>query len=158
MIAKKIKSPKALKGIIASHRRRGKTIAFTNGCFDIIHYGHVKYLEDAKRGADILIVALNSDSSVKKLKGRRRPIFTLKDRMRVVAALESVDYVTYFKEGTPAEIIAYLRPHAVIKGGDYKIKDIVGNGIVKAYGGRVKRVAYQRGYSVTSIIKRITKG
>jgi len=155
MITKKIKTPQALKKVLSTHKARARKIAFTNGCFDILHYGHAKYLEDAKAHADILIVALNSDPSVKKLKGSKRPIFTLKDRMRVIAALESVDYVTYFKEKTPAEIIAYLKPHMVIKGGDYKVRDIVGNKIVKLYGGSVKRVAYQKGYSVTSIIKKI---
>ncbi len=122
-----------------------------------MHYGHVKYLEDAKGNADILIVAINDDKSVKRLKGRKRPISPLKDRMRVISSLESVDYVTYFKEDTPAEIINYLKPHLVIKGSDYKIRNIVGKDIVKSYGGSVRNVQYQKGYSVSSIIRRIIR-
>lgn len=156
MSINKIKARGALKKLIDAHKKSGKRIAFTNGCFDILHYGHVKYLEDAKKAADFLVVALNSDNSVKLLKGKRRPIVSLKDRMRVVASLESVDYVTYFDEATPAKIISYLRPHLVIKGGDYKVKDIVGNDMVKAYGGSVKTVPFEKGYSATSLIKRIT--
>lgn len=157
MITKKIKTRAALKKIITGLKGKGKAIAFTNGCFDILHYGHVKYLEDAKAKADILIVAVNDDSSVKRLKGRRRPIFGLMDRMRVLASLESVDYVTSFKEDTPLKIITYLKPHMIIKGSDYGIRNIVGGDIVKIYGGSVENVKYQKGYSVTSLIRRIIK-
>jgi D-beta-D-heptose 7-phosphate kinase/D-beta-D-heptose 1-phosphate adenosyltransferase len=157
MIKDKIKNPADLKKRLLLLKRCGKRIAFTNGCFDILHYGHAKYLEDAKRLCDILVVALNTDSSVKHLKGKARPIFRLRDRMRTLAALESVDYVTYFGEDTPAKIIKYLKPDMVVKGGDYRIKDIVGNEIVKRYGGATKAVPYYKGYSVTSIIKRIAK-
>lgn len=158
MISKKIKTPKVLKRITTSLKRSGKKIVFTNGCFDILHYGHVKYLEEAKRHADILVVAINSDSSTKRLKGKKRPIFPLADRMRVVAALESVDFVTSFKEDTPAEIIGYLRPALLIKGADYEIKEIVGRETVESSGGSVKTVRYRKGYSVTGIIRRISKG
>ena len=153
----KIKTRTVLKKLITSHKRAGKRIAFTNGCFDILHYGHVKYLQNAKKSADILIVAINSDSSVRGLKGRKRPIVTLKNRMGVVAALESVDYVTSFNESTPAKIITFLKPDIVIKGGDYKPDEIVGKNIVSAYGGSVKSVAFEKGHSVTSLIKRIAK-
>jgi len=157
MITEKIKSPSTLKKILVNLKKRRKKIAFTNGCFDILHYGHVKYLEDAKKHCDILVIAVNSDSSVRKLKGKKRPLFKLSDRTKVLAALESVDYVTSFSEGTPAEIIAYLKPDIVIKGADYKVKDIVGNKIVKEYGGSVKRIKFIKGYSVTSIVKRIVR-
>ncbi|NQT95563.1 MAG: D-glycero-beta-D-manno-heptose 1-phosphate adenylyltransferase [Candidatus Omnitrophica bacterium] len=156
MINSKIKNRVQLKKILAGLRKRRKKIAFTNGCFDILHYGHVKYLEEAKRHADILIIAVNSDSSVKRLKGNKRPLISLKDRMRVLAALKAVDYVVSFKEDTPVEIIKYLKPDIIIKGADYKIKDIVGNKIVGSYGGSVKRVKFIKGYSVTSLIRRIT--
>lgn len=157
MIARKIKSPKALKKIIANLKKTGKKIGFTNGCFDILHYGHLKYLEEAKRYSDVLIVAINSDNSVRRLKGKIRPIFPLLDRMRVTASLESVDYVTYFEEDTPAGIISYLKPDVIIKGADYKIKDIVGKNIVESYGGSVKTARYHKGYSVTGIIRRIIR-
>lgn len=157
MAANKIKTQTALKKLITNHKKSGKKIAFTNGCFDILHYGHVKYLKKAKRLADILIVALNSDSSVKALKGPKRPIVTLKDRMGIVAAFESVDYVTSFKEATPAQIITFLKPDMVVKGGDYKLNNIVGKNIVTSYGGSVKRVSFEKGYSATSLIKKIAK-
>jgi rfaE bifunctional protein nucleotidyltransferase chain/domain len=158
MLNQKIKSPAALKRITGNLRKgRQKRIAFTNGCFDILHYGHVKYLEDAKQDSSILIVAVNDDSSVKRLKGPGRPINTLKDRMRVLAALSSVDYVTSFAEDTPAEIIRYIRPDIIVKGADYKVKDIVGNDTVRSYGGKVRRIRYLKGYSVSGLIK-VIKG
>lgn len=152
---KKLKSRLSLKKIISDARKQGKKTAFTNGCFDVLHYGHVKYLEEAKKSGDILIAAVNDDNSVKRLKGRKRPLFALKDRMRVIASLSSVDYVTSFSEDTPADIIKLLKPDIIIKGADYKIKDIVGNDIVTSYGGKVKRVKYIKGYSVTGLIDKI---
>jgi rfaE bifunctional protein nucleotidyltransferase chain/domain len=155
MLEDKIKGPGYLKKITDRYVRKGRTIGFTNGCFDILHYGHVKYLEAARKHCDILIVAVNDDGSVKRLKGEKRPIFSLKDRTRVLAALSSVDYVTWFKQDTPIEIIEYLRPDIIIKGADYKKEDIVGGSIVKSYGGKVKRIRYIKGYSVTGIIDNI---
>jgi rfaE bifunctional protein nucleotidyltransferase chain/domain len=157
MLLKKIKSRMALKQELSKLDKQGKRIAFTNGCFDVLHYGHVKYLEDAKKKCDILVVAVNDDSSIKRLKGNKRPVCVLKDRMRVLAGLSSVDYVTWFREDTPFEIIGYLKPGILIKGADYKIKDIVGSDIVKRYGGTVKRIKYIKGYSVTGLIDKIKK-
>ena len=157
MISNMIKSKLSLKKTLTSLKAQGKKIAFTNGCFDILHYGHIKYLEDAKKHCDKLIVAVNTDSSVKKLKGKKRPINSLKDRMRMLAALKSVDFVVSFNEDTPSKIIDYLRPDILIKGADYKIKDIIGNTVVKSYGGKVKRIKYQKGYSVSSLISKIVK-
>ncbi len=157
MISSKIKSPKALKAIISACQKRSKKIAFTNGCFDMLHYGHVKYLEDAKKKADILVVAVNSDDSVKRLKGSMRPICPLKDRMRVLAGLSSIDYIFSFDEDTPLEVIRYLKPDILIKGADYKIKDIVGSDVVRSYGGTVKRVEYLKGLSVTALINKIAR-
>ena len=156
-IKDKIKSPHALKKIVVRLKAKGKRIGFTNGCFDILHCGHIRYLQEARRGVDILIAALNDDSSVKRLKGRTRPIFPLKDRTKVVAGLEAIDYVTYFKEDTPAKIITIIRPDIIIKGGDYRVKDIVGADIVKSWGGRARSVKYHKGYSVTSLIKSIAR-
>ncbi len=157
MISSKIKAPKALKAIISDRGKKAKRVVFTNGCFDILHYGHVKYLEDARKKGDLLIVAVNSDNSVKRLKGPKRPLCSLRDRMRVLAGLSSVDYVVPFKEDTPAEIIKYLKPDILIKGADYKIEDIVGKEIVKSYGGTVKRIEFLKGFSVTSLINKITR-
>jgi rfaE bifunctional protein nucleotidyltransferase chain/domain len=156
MSYKKIKSRLALKKVIGKLKAEGMKIAFTNGCFDILHLGHIRYLEDAKKCADILVVAVNDDNSVKRLKGNRRPIFPLKDRMDVLAALSSIDYVTSFTEDTPAEIIKFLRPDIIVKGADYRVKDIVGRDTVKSYGGKTIRVRYLKGYSVSRLIKRIT--
>jgi D-beta-D-heptose 7-phosphate kinase/D-beta-D-heptose 1-phosphate adenosyltransferase len=155
MIADKIRSPRSLKPLLSRLKKKGKRVAFTNGCFDIIHSGHTRYLESASKEADILIVALNDDNSVRRLKGQKRPIYSLKDRMSVVASLQSVYYLTYFSEDTPQELISYLRPEVLIKGADYRLKDIVGHDTVRAYGGNVKRIRYYKGYSVTSAIDRI---
>ncbi|MFA5069294.1 MAG: D-glycero-beta-D-manno-heptose 1-phosphate adenylyltransferase [Candidatus Omnitrophota bacterium] len=152
----KIKSAKRLKLIINRLRRRGRRIGFTNGCFDVLHYGHVRYLEEAKKTSDILIVAVNNDRSVMRLKGPGRPICTLKERMGVLAGLSSVDFVTSFGQDTPAEIIGYLRPDIILKGADYKIEEIVGAGLVSSYGGEVKRIKYLKGYSASGIINRIS--
>jgi len=157
MISSKIKAPKVLKAIISDCRKNAKRIAFTNGCFDILHYGHVKYLEDARKKADLLIVAVNNDNSVKKLKGPKRPLCSLRNRMRVLAGLSSVDYIVSFKEDTPLKIIKYLKPDILIKGADYKIQDIAGKEVVKSYGGTVKQVEYLKGFSVTSLINKIAK-
>lgn len=153
---KKIKNRLALKKTIDKLKANGKKIAFTNGCFDILHLGHVRYLEEAKRYADILVAAVNDDNSVKRLKGGKRPISSLKDRQEVLSALSSIDYVTSFKEDTPAEIIRFLKPDIIVKGADYKIKNIVGNDIVKSYGGKTITVRYLKNYSVSKLIKRIT--
>ena len=157
MLDEKLKSRLSLKKIISDAGKQGKKTAFTNGCFDVLHYGHVKYLEEAKKSGDILIVAVNDDNSVKRLKGRKRPLFALKDRMRVLASLSSVDYVTWFGEDTPLEIIKYLKPDILIKGADYKVKDIVGSDTVKGYGGKAQRIKYLKGYSVSGLIDKIAK-
>jgi rfaE bifunctional protein nucleotidyltransferase chain/domain len=156
MSYKKIKSRLALKKAVDNLKAKGIKIAFTNGCFDILHLGHVRYLEDAKKCADILVVAVNDDNSVKRLKGSRRPIFPLKDRMGVLAALSSIDYVTSFNEDTPAEIIKFLKPDIIVKGADYRMKNIIGNDTVKSYGGKTIRARYLKGYSVSRLIKHIT--
>ena len=156
MISKKIKTQNQLKAIISKQRKK-KTIAFTNGCFDILHSGHVEYLEEAKKRADILIVGLNTDSSVRKIKGPRRPVVALVDRQKVTAALESVDYVTSFSEPTPLELISKLKPHLIIKGGDWKPKNIVGRSIVSCYGGKAISVKYRKGHSSTGILKKMKR-
>lgn len=157
MINSKIKNIAQLKKIITKLKVKGKTIVFTNGCFDLLHYGHVKYLEDAKRKGDILIVAVNSDSSVKKIKGKKRPIINEKDRMNIIAALESVDYVVLFKEKTPLRIIKSLKPDILVKGADWGKKDIVGADFISGRGGKVYSRKLVRGRSTTNLIKKIAR-
>ncbi|MFH1853779.1 MAG: D-glycero-beta-D-manno-heptose 1-phosphate adenylyltransferase [Candidatus Omnitrophota bacterium] len=153
---KKIKTLAGIKKIIKTVKGREK-IVFTNGCFDILHPGHVDYLSKAKALGDILIVGLNSDSSVRKLKGKCRPITPQNDRARVLSALESVDFVVIFSEPTPIRLIKALRPDVLVKGGDWAVKDIVGADFVQSRGGTVKSLPYLKGYSTKSIINKIKK-
>ncbi|MEK6691806.1 MAG: D-glycero-beta-D-manno-heptose 1-phosphate adenylyltransferase [Nitrospirota bacterium] len=153
----KIKERKILKKILDILRRKGKKIVFTNGCFDLVHIGHVRYLEKARGFGDILVVAINTDSSIKRIKGRERPITPQGERAEVLASLGCVDYVTFFNEDTPYELIEMLRPGILVKGGDWKKKDIVGSDIVEGSGGRVYAIPYIRGASTTGIIKRVLK-
>ncbi|MFC1593136.1 adenylyltransferase/cytidyltransferase family protein, partial [Candidatus Omnitrophota bacterium] len=141
----KIKSAKTLKSTLLRLKKQGKRVAFTNGCFDILHSGHVDYLQKAKKMADVLVVALNSDTSVKRIKGNRRPINSLKNRLKIIAGLESVDFVTYFSQNTPLEIIKFLRPDILIKGGDWSKHKVIGADIVESYGGRTRTVDYIKG-------------
>jgi rfaE bifunctional protein nucleotidyltransferase chain/domain len=157
LIERKVKTILKLKKIVNTLRSRGKRIVFTNGCFDILHYGHVKYLEEAKKKGDILIVAINSDSSVRKIKGKKRPIIPEKERMRVVSALESVDYVTSFNQPTPVKLIKLLRPDVLVKGSDWKTENIVGRDFVESYRGKVKTVPYVGRLSSSDLIKKIAK-
>jgi rfaE bifunctional protein nucleotidyltransferase chain/domain len=158
MSRRKIKSLEELSQIRARLRRAGKTVVFTNGCFDLIHGGHIHLFRWAKAQGDALIVALNSDASVRRLaKGPGRPIFPLAERMEVIAALEAVDYVTWFGESTPRRIIASLLPDILVKGGDWGEGEIVGRAEVEAAGGKVLRVPYLRGHSSTNIIDSILK-
>ena len=157
MSGKKIKKIKELKKIVATLRRQGKKIVFTNGCFDILHWGHAMYLEKAKAKGDRLIVALNSDSSVKRLKGSSRPIVKVNDRAKLIAALESVDYVTVFGEDTPLKTIKALKPDIMVKGSDWKKNNIVGSCILSGYGGRVSTIKIAKGRSTTNLINQIVK-
>ncbi len=136
-------------------RLRGKTVVFTNGCFDILHYGHVKYLQAAKKKGDVLIVGLNTDASVRRLKGRRRPVSPQRERAAVLAALACVDYVTLFREDTPLRLIKVVRPDVLVKGGDWKVARIVGAPTVSSYGGRVLTIPLIKGWSTTGLLKRI---
>ena len=146
-----IKSFEEIKVLAKTLHSKGKKIVFTNGCFDILHAGHVKYLEVAKSYGDILIVGLNADISVKKLKGHTRPINNQDDRAYILASLESVDYVVIFEEETPYELIKLIIPHTLAKGGDYEGKDVVGQDISN----ELKLVQFVNGKSTTNIIQRI---
>ncbi len=130
-------------------------VVFTNGCFDLLHIGHVRYLQEAKKQGKFLIVALNSDKSVQKLKGKNRPIVPLAERAEMMASLECVDYVTSFNEDTPYKIIEELQPDILVKGGDWNAKDIVGQDIVTKRGGKVLSLSYVENQSTTHIINKI---
>lgn len=132
-----------------------KKVVFTNGVFDLIHYGHIKLLADCKKLGDILIVGMNSDSSVKKFKGTSRPIIPFKDRSRILAALKAVDYVVAFSEPTPLGLITKIRPDILAKGADYKVSEIVGAKEVKGWGGQVVRIKLLAGRSSSEIIRRV---
>ncbi len=152
----KIKSRGELAAIRVRLRRQGKKVVFTNGCFDLLHGGHVHLLRWAKARGNVLVAALNSDASVRRLsKGPGRPIFPLAERMEVLAAFEDVDYVTWFGEATPQKIIAALLPDVLVKGGDWGEGEIVGRAEVEAAGGKVLRVPYLKGHSSTNIIETI---
>jgi rfaE bifunctional protein nucleotidyltransferase chain/domain len=148
----KIKSVASLKRLLT--RRGRRRVVFTNGCFDLLHPGHVRYLEQARARGDLLVVALNSDASVSRLKGPERPINRLADRLEVMAALECVDFVTWFEEDTPLGAILSLRPDVLVKGGDWKVADIVGGKEVLSWGGKVRSLPYVEGKSTTRIIER----
>lgn len=131
---------------------KGKKIVFTNGCFDILHAGHVAYLNDAKAQGDLLVVGLNSDSSVKLLKGDKRPIINERERKYLLENLKAVDFVEIFEEETPYELIKLVQPNVLVKGGDWAVDEIVGSDIVFKNGGEVKSLLFKEGFSTTNII------
>ena len=143
--------------LVEEAKKNGKKVVFTNGCFDILHAGHVTYLTEAKRQGDILIVGVNSDASVKRLKGETRPINSEYDRAFVLDALKSVDYTVVFEEDTPEELIACLKPSIHVKGGHYKKEDLPETKIVESYGGEVIILNFVEGKSTTNIIEKINK-
>lgn len=151
----KITPRNELKAEVDRLKREGKKVVFTNGCFDILHAGHTRYLREARKLGDALILALNSDSSVRSIKGPMRPIVPEAERAEVVAALDSVDYVTVFDELTPLELIEFLRPDVIVKGGDWAEKDIVGAETVRKWGGRVAIMPEIEGASTTNIIDKV---
>jgi len=150
-----ILSRETLKERLDILKGEGKTIVFTNGCFDIIHAGHVRYLREAKNLGDILVLALNSDSSVKAIKGDERPIVPEAERATVVGSLESVDYVILFDDETPLRLIKYLRPHILVKGGDWSEENVVGRDAARQWGGTVVIIPEVKGASTTNIIEKI---
>lgn len=136
-------------------KRRGKTVVFTNGTFDILHRGHVSYLQAARRLGDVLVVGLNTDESIRRIKGPRRPINSNQDRADVLSALQCVDYVVFFGDDTPARLIQTLIPDILVKGADWKKGEIVGGDVVEAHGGKVRRIRLTPGRSTTNVIQRI---
>ncbi|MDD5129003.1 MAG: D-glycero-beta-D-manno-heptose 1-phosphate adenylyltransferase [Candidatus Omnitrophica bacterium] len=155
MSGTKISSLSALKRKIERLKKNGKRIVFTNGCFDILHYGHTKYLQDARAKGDYLVVGVNSDSSIKKIKGKNRPIINETDRLKVVEALGCVDFVVLFKETNPLKVIMALKPDILVKGSDWSKKKIIGADFVESYGGKVQTVKLVNGRSTSAIINKI---
>jgi rfaE bifunctional protein nucleotidyltransferase chain/domain len=147
----------ALARIRARLRRKGKRVVFTNGTFDILHRGHVEYLAAARKMGDVLFVGLNSDASIRRIKGPKRPVNKWRDRAAVLAALASVDYVCLFGEDTPYRMIRRLVPDVLVKGADWKKAEIVGGDVVKAGGGSVRTVRLTPGRSTTNVIERVLR-
>ncbi|MEA1995368.1 MAG: D-glycero-beta-D-manno-heptose 1-phosphate adenylyltransferase [Campylobacterota bacterium] len=144
-----------LLSLIQKLKTEGKRIVFTNGCFDILHSGHIDYLKKTKELGDILIIGINSDESVKKIKQQNRPINKLLDRMIVLDSIKYVDYVVPFNEETPENLIKIIKPDVLTKGGDWNEKDVIGSNFVKSYGGKTVIIPYIKGKSTTNTIKRI---
>jgi len=151
----KLKSVAEIISITAEARKKGLKVVFTNGCFDLLHRGHVHILRQAKAAGDLLIVALNSDRSVSRIKGPRRPVMPETDRVELIAAMEMVDYVVVFDEPDPYKLIDAIRPNVLAKGGDWKIEEVVGADIVERDGGQIAVIPYLKGFSTSEIIERI---
>ncbi len=154
-IQEKVVSLSTLSAICSRLKRAHKKVVFTNGTFDILHRGHVSYLEKARASGDILIVGVNSDSSVRAYKGPGRPVNSQADRLFVLAALQCVDYVVLFSDSTPYRLILKLKPDVLAKGADWKMKDIVGAKEVLGWGGQVRRISFVKGRSSTRVINRL---
>ena len=148
-------SPARLRAALRRHRARGRRIVFTNGVFDLLHVGHARYLSAARALGDVLVVGINADASVRRIKGPRRPIVPERERAEMLLALRAVDHVTIFREDTPARLIAAVRPDVLVKGADWAPAAIVGGREVAAAGGRVARIRLARGRSSTSLIARV---
>ena len=151
----KIRNIKSLENELQWHRKQGKKIVFTNGCFDILHYGHIECLKFCKKSGDIVIVGLNSDSSIRRIKGVDRPINNQNERASVLCALENVDYVVVFDEDNPFDLISQIVPDILIKGEDWAKKEIIGEQFVESHGGKVLRAPLIKGLSSTAVIKKI---
>ncbi len=157
MAFKKIKSPSQMKKILGALKRDGKKIVFTNGCFDILHVGHIRYLSKARKLGDVLVVGLNTDRSVRIIKGENRPIVCENERAEVLSALKVVDYVVLFNEPDPETLIKALKPSILVKGADWPEDKIIGGDVVKRSGGRVVRIPLVPGSSSTNLIEKIIK-
>jgi D-beta-D-heptose 7-phosphate kinase/D-beta-D-heptose 1-phosphate adenosyltransferase len=155
LVKDKIKDLKPLVELVSKHKNEGKKIVLTNGCYDILHVGHIHCFQESKRLGDILIVAVNSDRSVGTLKGPSRPIVPEEERAELIAAMESVDYVTIFDQEDPLEVIAAVKPDILVKGGDWSIETIVGREIVESNGGKVTTLPLVPGISTSGIIGKI---
>jgi rfaE bifunctional protein nucleotidyltransferase chain/domain len=154
-VSGKLKSLGEIKAVVVDAHTNGKKVAFTNGCFDLLHRGHVHVLRAARACADLLIVGINSDQSVKQIKGPKRPVLPESDRCELLGAMEMVDFVILFNEPDPYNLISAIRPDVLVKGGDWNTEKIIGADMVEEAGGRVVVVPYMKGFSTTEIIERI---
>lgn len=153
----KIKNAKQLAAFLAAARKCSRKIVFTNGCFDVLHFGHVDYLRKARKCGDILVIGLNTDSSVRALKGAGRPVNRERDRAEVLSELACVDAVTLFGDATPYRLIKRVRPDVLVKGADYTKDKIVGADFVESYGGKIRRIPLVKGRSTTSTLEKLRK-
>jgi D-beta-D-heptose 7-phosphate kinase/D-beta-D-heptose 1-phosphate adenosyltransferase len=156
-LKEKIKREEDLYRIVEDLKKKGKRIVFTNGCFDLLHLGHIRYLEKARSLGDILVVGVNSDRSVRNLKGPERPILPEEERAEILSGLGCVDYITIFDELTPLELISSLQPHILVKGGDWTKEAIVGKEVVERSGGEVVLLPFVEGSSTSNLIEAILK-
>lgn len=157
MALKKLIPRSRIRSLVCRLKRQGKKVVFTNGVFDILHRGHVEYLQRAKSFGDVLMVGLNTDASVRRLKGASRPVQDQRDRAAILQALEMVDYVVLFGEDTPEKLIRQVRPDVLVKGADYRLSEIVGADFVTSYGGKVRRVRLTPGRSTSKLLKLLSK-
>ncbi|MBN2119451.1 MAG: D-glycero-beta-D-manno-heptose 1-phosphate adenylyltransferase [Candidatus Omnitrophica bacterium] len=146
-----------LSPLIKTLKKKNKEIAFTNGCFDLIHPGHIKLLKESKKHADILILGLNSDRSIRKIKGKKRPILNQKARIEILSGISYVDYIVVFRENTPLNLIRKIKPDVLIKGDDWKKDQIVGRTLVEKHRGKVIRIKLKKGYSTSKLIEKIKR-
>ena len=153
----KIKAKEDLRRIVDNLKAKGKRIVFTNGCFDLLHVGHIRYLEEAKALGDILVVGINSDQSVRRIKGPYRPILPEEERAEILSGLGCVDYITIFDEADPLELISSLQPHVLVKGGDWTQETTVGKEVVEGLGGKVVILPFVQGASTSNLIETILK-
>jgi D-beta-D-heptose 7-phosphate kinase/D-beta-D-heptose 1-phosphate adenosyltransferase len=156
-LKKKIKDKEDMKKVVERLKKEGKRIVFTNGCFDLIHVGHTRYLQEARKLGDVLIVGVNSDRSVRRIKGKKRPVIPEEERAEVLSALQCVDFVVIFGEPDPLNIISLLKPDVLVKGGDWSEDAIIGREVVESSGGKVVRIPEIKGASTSSIISRIAE-
>lgn len=154
-MSKKFRSLEDLSEELAARRTGGARVVFTNGCFDLLHVGHIRYLQQARRRGDLLVVGINSDDSVRRLKGPSRPVQPEQDRAEILGGLECVDYVVSFDQDTPITVIEHLRPDVLVKGADWPVDQIVGREVVEGSGGRVETITYVEGISTSALIERI---
>jgi D-beta-D-heptose 7-phosphate kinase/D-beta-D-heptose 1-phosphate adenosyltransferase len=148
--------PRELLACELNRRRRlGQKIVFTNGCFDVLHAGHVQYLQEARTQGDVLVVGVNGDASIRALKGPTRPVNTVEARSLVLAGLQAVDYLAVFDEATPLELIRMMRPDVLVKGADYRKDQVIGGDFVESYGGRVYLAQLREGFSTTRLLQRL---
>ena len=154
-LAKLARDADALRAALAPGRRAGTRVVFTNGCFDLLHAGHVRYLEAARALGDVLVLGLNDDASVRRLKGPGRPILSLAERAEVLAGLTAVDHLVAFAEDTPLALIERIEPDVLVKGADWAADDIIGRDVVLARGGRIERIDIVPGLSTSELIRRI---